>query len=340
MFLWAAEVPVLVRAQAAAVDALYERIRPSLVTLGDPRQPSGTAALVDAAQGLFVAHIDAVRGDTVQARLGAGSVRLRVVARDTRTSLVLLNYKTTGGLPGMTPLVVSDTEPAAGSKVLVVLAQGGGIAGSYVGGQKFSLVGERRQVVPVSELRFESPPQLVGGALVISFDGKILGTMAATLTRPGNAADVTLGTLSDVQKAARGQQQSQAPKMIADFAARIPYGPAGLTVAYTPNLSLVRRVVEGFLSESHRPEYAALGIQVADAPGGGAVIRRIVPDTPASRTPIKVGDILLGMSDRPIMRQYDFVQALLTFRPGQTITLRIRHDGTEKSIDVTLARVK
>lgn len=335
MFLWAAETSAVIRAQSVAVNALYERLRPSLAILGDPRQPSGTAALVDAAQGLFLAHNDAVRGDTVQARLGDGSVRLRVLARDTRTNLVLLSYKTAGGLPGMTPLIVADSEPAIGSRVMVLLAQGG-LMGSFVGGQKFSLVGERKQVVPVSELRFESPPQLVGGALLVSFDGKILGTMAATLARPGNSADVSLRTLADVQKAAKIEQVPNT----ATFAAKIPYGPAGLTVAYSPNLSLVRRVVEGFLSQDHRPEYAALGIQIADAAGGGAVIRRIVPNTPASRTAVQVGDVLLSMGDRLITKQYDFVQALLTFRPGDRITLRIRHDGVERSIDVTLARVK
>jgi S1-C subfamily serine protease len=336
MFLWAAETLAFSRAQNVAVENLYQRLRPSLAILGDPRQPTGTAALVDSAQGLFLAHNDAVRGDTVQARLGDGSVRLRVVARDPRTNLVLLSYKTAGGLPGMTPLIVADSEPALGSRVMVLLAQGG-LMGSFVGGQKFSLVGERKQVVPVSELRFESPPQLVGGALLVSFDGKILGTMAATLVRPGNSADVSLKTLTEVQKAV---QVEQTPSFGAFASKKIPYGPAGLTVAYSPNISLVRRVVEGFLSPDHRPEYAALGIQIADAAGGGAVIRRIVPNTPASRVPVQVGDILLSMSDRPIMKQYDFVQALLSFRPGDRITLRIRHDGVEKSIDVTLARVK
>ncbi len=336
MFLWAAETSAIIHAQSLAVGGLYERLRPSLVVLGDPRQPTGTAALVDAAQGLFLAHSDAVRGDTVQARLGDGTVRLKVLARDTRTNLVLLSYKTDGGLPGMTPLVVADAEPAIGSRVMVLLAQGG-LVGSFVGGQKFSLMGERKQVVPVSELRFESPPQLVGGALLVSFDGKILGTMAATLAKPGNSADVSLRTLAEVQSAAK---TAQVPKF-SDFAAqKIPYGPAGLTVAYSPNVNLVRRVVEGFLSPDHRPEYAALGIQIADAVGGGAVIRRIVPNTPASRLPVQVGDILLSMGDRPITKQYDFVQALLTFRPGDRITLRIRHDGVEKSIEVTLARVK
>ncbi|RYG25034.1 hypothetical protein EON82_08655, partial [bacterium] len=181
-------------------DALLQRLRPSLAVLGDPRQPLGAAALVDAQQGLFVAHRDAVRGSTVQAKIGDGTVRLKVINLDTRTDLVLLAYQSPDGFAGLSQMQVADVEPVAGAKVMVLLANGG-LLGSYVGGSKFAVVGPNRQAIPVSEIRFETPPQLVGGALLVSADGKLLGTMGATLARQGNAATVPLKTLKDVKSA-------------------------------------------------------------------------------------------------------------------------------------------
>ena len=86
MSLWAVES--LGPAQAVAVQSLLDRLRPSLAILGDPRRPTGAATLLDAEQGLFVAHRDAVQGDTVDARLSDGRLRLKVLSRDARTGLV------------------------------------------------------------------------------------------------------------------------------------------------------------------------------------------------------------------------------------------------------------
>lgn len=350
MFLWAAEGAALAHAQSAAVDALLLRLRPSVAVLGDPRQPFGAATLIDAQQGLFVAHRDAVRGDTVQARIGDGTFRLKVLNLDTRTDLVLLACHTRESFPAGAQIAVAETEPPIGSRVMVLLANGG-VVGSFVGGNRFAVAGVNRQAIPVSELRFETPPQLVGGALVVSFEGKLLGTMGATLARPGNAAAVPLKTLKDVERAiVRAGAGAKAgfgpgggaplPPGLSKLQGIYRPGPAALTVAYTPSLNVVKRVIEGFTSDSHKVEFAALGVLIDEFPGGGAVIKLVVPDSPADRRGVKVGDILLRVSDRAISKQFDFVQAMLAYKPGDRTTLRIRREGTERSIEVTLARSK
>jgi S1-C subfamily serine protease len=345
--LWGAEGAALAQAQNVALEGLLLKLRPSVAVLGDPRQPAGAAALIDAQQGLFVAHRDAVRGDTVQARIGDGTFRLKVLNLDTRTDLVLLAYQTPEGFPAGSQISVAEAEPVAGSKVMVLLANGG-LVGSFVGGNRFAVAGVNRQAIPVSELRFETPPQLVGGALVISFEGKLLGTMGATLARPGNVATVPLKTLNDVRGAVGGAGGAYRPGGGAPVLPGFPKlqsfyggpGPAPLTVAYTPSLSVVRRVIEGFTSEGHRAEFAALGVLVDESLGGGAVIKLVVPDSPASHSGVRVGDVLLRVGDRSISKQLDFVQALLAYRPGEHTTLRIRRDGVERTLEVVLARSK
>lgn len=328
MYLWAVNGLSYFPADRT-IDALFERLRPSLAILGDDRRTTGAAALVDSQKGLYLAHTDAVQGDTVQARIGEWRVSLKVQGEDERTGLVILALRS-GSPANLGPaLAVADTEPAPGTKVCILLSDRG-LPATFVGGQQFMLRGtERKFALPSSEIRFEGSPELVGGSLVVSVDGRLIGAMGATVARPGRASSISLPTLNDVRRGlAGGMMRPQ------------EFRPGSLTVAYSPTLVLFRRSVGGLVSDGHRPEYAGLGFQVGDAPGGGAVVKGIFPNTPASRSGIRVGDILLAMGDHPISRQYDFVQALLTFRPGDRTTLRIRHDGTESTVEVTLAKTQ
>lgn len=339
MFWSAAELTAMTQAQAVAVDAVIQRVRPSLAILGSVAHPTGAAALIDAEQGLFLAHSDAVEGDTVQARVNDVRVRLKVLGRDQRTDLVVLACPV-GVRPTGRALEVADAIPAPGSKIIVLMADGGAL-GSFVGGQQFSIVGSSKQAVPVSELRFESMPRLVSGALVLSTDGQLIGAMRATLAERDR-------TVRDLQtaKAIVEQQRVQGfgsggAGVAKSFANPLSqYGPAALTVAYSPNLNLMRRAVEGFRSADHKPTYTAFGVQVADNPNGGALVRRVFDTSPAGKIGVHVGDILIQMGSARIDNQADFVNALLLYKPGDHITVKLLRNGNEITFDVTMARSK
>ena len=329
MFWLAGSVLATAQSGNAAVEALLQRLRPSLALLGESRRPTGAAALVDAARGLFLAHGDAVQGETIQARVNDWRVSLRVLGQDPRTGLVILALRSNPPA-GLGPaLPVADFEPALGTKVCLVFADGG-LLGTFIGGQQFSLTRER-VAMPVSEIRFENPQQLVGGALIVTFEGKLLGAMGSTLARPGNASKVTLKALADVQKEFSGRGA---------FSAGPAYNPGPLTVAYIPTLSLVRRSVGGLLSEGHRVDYAVLGIAVLDAPGGGAVVRLVSAGGPAARSGVQTNDVLLAIGEHPIRNRLDFFQAVLTLRPGEAVKVRLRHDGRERTVEVVPAPAK
>lgn len=329
MSLWVVD-DYTVRQAQEAVQTLLTRLRPSIAVLGNLRHPSGAAALIDAGQGLFLAHADSVQGDTIQARVGDGAIVLRVLTRDSRTNLVLLGPKAMNGPLAGPSISLVEADPAPGTKVIVLLADDA-VAGSYVGGERFSIVGANKQVIPVTELRFETPPRFVSGALVFTYDGKLLGSVGATVARPGRTSD-SLREAVGLSKSFPSPMIGLAPKSLA--------GPADLTVAYSPSLVLMRRVVEGFVSSDHRAEYSVLGIQVADAPDGGAKVTRVFSDTPAGKAGVREGDVLLAIGDYPIARRVDFVRTLLELRPGEKTALRLRRKSAEIRIDVVLARSK
>ncbi len=322
MFWWVASPLVLGHTQNAEVLDLLQRLRPSLAYLGDVRHPTGAAALVDTEKGLYLAHTDAVEGDTVQGKVGDWRVSLRVLGEDPRTGLVVLGLK--GGAPREIgpALEISADDPQPGTKVCVLVADGG-LMGTYVGGQRLMSF-DNKPIVPASEIRFEAPRGLVGGALVVTFEGKLVGTMGATVASPGRSSSISMKALGDVRRG-----------LIRE---KIDFRPGPLTLAFSPSLTLFRRSVAGLVTDSHRPDYAALGIQVGDTPGLGAIIRRVVGDSPAARARVQVNDVLLAVGDHPIHRQYDFLQAMLAYHPGDRIVLRILHDGVERRVEVVLAR--
>ena len=324
MFWWAASAILACGAQNPEVVDLLARLQPSLAYMGDARRPTGAAALVDGDKGLFLAHTDAVQGDTVQAKVGEWRVSLRVLGRDPRTGLVVLEMR--GDAPkGLGPaLDVADVDPQPGTKVCVLLPNGGAL-GTYAGGQKL-LSMDKKPLIPVDEVRFETPSALAGGSLLVTFEGKLVGALGATVANPGKSSPLGLKALREVRSG---------------FAAPgVGFKPGNLVVAYSPSLTLFRRSVDGLISDRHRTDYAALGIMVGDVPGGGAVIRFIVPDGPAARAKMETNDVLLAVGDRPIRRQIDFLQAMYAFKPGDRATVRVRHDGAERTYEVTMARSK
>ena len=302
MSLWAVETFAYKQAQET-VQVLLQRLRPSVALLGSLGHPTGSAALIDSQQGLFLAHADSVKGDTVQARLGDGYLVLSVLSRDARSSLVLLRPKAIDGPITAPALALVETNPTESSRVLVLLSNAA-VLGSFIGGDKFS-VGDRRPAIPVTELRFEAPSQAVSGALVFTLDGKLIGAIGSTVVSPATAtfaaplARLGMGAPSDRRLQARDGRS----------------GPGNLTVAYSPSLGMMRRVVEGFRSEDHRVSYSVLGIQVADAADGGARVTKVFEDTPAGRAGVKEGDVLVSMGDFPVGGRNDFLRAILRVNP-------------------------
>lgn len=324
MFWWAASDLRIGQSQRFEIEALLERLRPSLAYLGDVRRPSGAAALVDVQRRLFLANTDAVQGDTVQAKVGDWRVSLRRLGDDERTGLAILALRGDAP-PNLGPaLAIADAELPSGTKVCVLLADGG-MMGTVSGGVRLQISPDRKMVIPVSEIHFETPQQLVGGSLVVSFDGRLVGALGATVARPDRTTAVTLKALGDIRRSLAPPQH---------------FDPGRLVVGYSPSLTLFRRSVGSLISDGHRADYSALGVQVGDIPGatGGTIVRHVFPDSPAAHAGLREGDILLQMGDRSINRQIDFVQALVAFRPGERIPVRIRRDGVESTFEVVLAK--
>lgn len=74
----------------------------------------------------------------------------------------------------------------------------------------------------------------------------------------------------------------------------------------------------------------------------GALIISMLPDGAATKAGIKVGDIVVGVSDKLVDNMSDLIEALISHKPGDTVTIHLYRGPQQLKIDATLleSRVK
>ncbi len=78
-----------------------------------------------------------------------------------------------------------------------------------------------------------------------------------------------------------------------------------------------------------------LGVAPGQATGGFG-IGRVVPDGPADQAGLQAGDVITAIGDHDVTDAFTLRATLRKFKPGQTVLVTIRRDGTSKTLNVTL----
>lgn len=90
------------------------------------------------------------------------------------------------------------------------------------------------------------------------------------------------------------------------------------------------------LIEGREINHAFLGVRVAPAEGGGAVIGEVTPGSPAAQAGLREGDVLLRMGDRRITDANDVVSTVQAASVGDQLEVEFRRDGVTRVTTVTL----
>ncbi len=352
MFLSAAKFAVVLSTatfQAASLPrkevSVWNQIRPAIVTLVGHGHATGVAALIDDS-GYFVAHSSSVVGPQVVGKDFIGKqISFSIVSQDKATMLVLL--KTNSWVSGSAQPLRMPQPGEIESGNLIAALPTGPIRLAYGTRHKLGVMNTTRRLVPLTEMRFEAIPELVGGALIFSETGELIGSLNATLVGQDSGMQRSANVFGGRGGAGSGQGwtlnnnnggfgQGANQAIGQGGPGRAQYnnaGPNEMTVAYTVSTDFVRHVVDGFLSPSHKPEFAVLGIFCIDAVGGGALIQQVTPGLPADKAGIRAGDVLLNIGGTTIDDQITFAKVMLQKKVGQPFSIIVQRGPGKILID-------
>ncbi|MFI5310159.1 MAG: trypsin-like peptidase domain-containing protein [Gemmatimonadales bacterium] len=125
------------------------------------------------------------------------------------------------------------------------------------------------------------------------------------------------------------------------------YSPSGgsIGLGFAIPIDRARRVTEDLLAhgKARRPwigvkmDLPQPGAVSRDALTSGAVVRQVVPGSPAASAGIQAGDVLLRSRDRNIRNAYDWEAELLELRVDDEVPLVVRRAGREFQAKVKVA---
>jgi S1-C subfamily serine protease len=96
---------------------------------------------------------------------------------------------------------------------------------------------------------------------------------------------------------------------------------------------IAQRIVNG-----ESLDVAYLGVR-GSAPTGstaGVVVTEVRPNSPAAHADLRTGDQVGAIDGTPVTNMSSLSARIQLHRPGDTVTLTIQRDGTEKDVQVTL----
>jgi len=264
--------------------------------------------------GKFLVSSSFAPPSSVQATLReGGNITLRTVFSDPITQIAVLQANPWNVNQAGSPLSVATPQEVIGQRVKII-AQDGVSWGEYVSDQRYGLIKPANRYMPLGEIRMESLPKRIGGALVFTESGKFAGILGATLESIQTTEHNNLAKTAPAQKRLNSTQ----------------FGPQGLLVTYSVGLEVLDRVVEGFRRKSPSVSHPSIGISFRNSKGGGAVIASISPDSTGANAQLSIGEVILKVDSTSIHDALELASLLFRKKVGSEIVLTIRTiDGRE-----------
>lgn len=296
--------PVVDRSSLAEIAA---KVQPTVVVI--QTQSGEGSGVIMSADGYIVTNnhvVSGARGDTVTVTFNSGKkVQATIVGTDPRTDLAVVKAQGASGLAyaswgNSDDIRVGDTVLAIGSPL--------GLQGSVTAG----IVSALHRTITVGD------DQRLGSGASTTI-GDAIQTDAPI--NPGNSG----GALVDT----RGQ-------LIGINSAIATSGSSGnIGVGFAISANKAKSVTEQIINGG-KVSHPYLGVRMSDADSGGARVESIENGSPASKSDLKVGDVVTKIDGRAVVGSEDVVAAVQAGKVGSQLQLTVVRDGSEHAIAVTL----
>ena len=294
---------------------LAKKVLPSVVTIS-MRAGAGTSlgsGFVVSPDGHVITNNHVIEGGTGNAviRFGDGTVAQgSVLGSDPEADVAVLKIDTSG-LPAdqLVPVEFGDSEQVQVGDPVVAVGAPLGLASTVT----YGIVSYLDRPIRTSEggtARYYAAIQTDAavnqgnsGGPLFDAGGRVIGINSV------------IGTLSDDQEQA---------------------GNVGLAFAIPINQA--RRLAQDII-DTGRARRTVMGAEIDNTYRnitGGARLRSVVPNGPASNAGLREGDVLMAINGRPIEESWDVTALVRKYAPGAVIEVRYLRGGTPQTASVTL----
>jgi putative serine protease PepD len=311
--------PSSVRLPTGSVEAAAAKALPTVVSIVE-RSPDGSggegSGIILSSDGLILTnnHVvaGAADGGSLQVTFSDNTtVDATIVGRDPASDLAVVKAKNVSGL---TPATLGSSETLVVGQTVVAVGSPLGLSGTVTSGIVSAL---DRPVTTGDSSGGQS-----GGAVLDAIQ-----TDAAI--NPGNSG----GPLVDL--AGRVVGVNSAIASLGTQGTGSQSGSIGLGFAIP--IDQARRIAQQLIANGSAT-HPQLGVQVADAPQGGALLRSVQPGSAADKAGLKAGDVVTKFGDKTVDGADALVAHVRSSAPGSTVVVTYERGGHTYTTQVTLGQ--
>jgi len=243
-----------------------------------------------------------------------------IIGTDPRTDMAVVKAS---GITGLKPAEFGDSSKMQVGDTVLALGSPLGLEGSVTAG----IISAKDRTIQSSSEEQQTPQNPFGGQQQQQQQQQGATSMSGLLQtdapiNPGNSG----GALVNVSGQVIGINSAIATSGQDN-------GNIGLGFAIPSNKA---KTVADDLIAGRKVSHAALGVNVAAAEGGGALVVAVVPGSGAAEAGLQKGDVITTVNGKPVNDSDDVVAVVQAAQVNDKLTIVFTRDGAQKTITATL----